>query len=177
MTSFTSSAPLRIRVDAPSLIFCATVNHHSVGWKTGILCPMLMWYRVLLALCGGTLLFGQHAAYEFYPEFWNWLTYTPGLSLGRYIGRDPQTVSDALHKYVWGKSELFSGAKLRADGIADPEIERREHLLRTAHTELENEFWNTYFTEGKRVQYCSEQLPRGGHQRTPTWDRFRLRNG
>lgn len=45
--------------------------------------------------------------------------------------------------------EAQYAAGLRRDGVAGEEIERRMTLLKNSRPELENDFWNRFFTEGK----------------------------
>ena len=71
----------------------------------------------------------QVKEYDWYPSFRTWMqTSVP-------IG---QRGLDALaQRYT---------EKLKAEGIADDEIARRVALLRTKRQELENDFWNRFFT-------------------------------
>ena len=73
----------------------------------------------------------QIKAYDWYPEFRAWMQ--TSIPIGQ---RAPESVAQ---RYA---------DKLKADGVPADEIARRTTLLRTKRQELENDFWNRFFTVG-----------------------------
>jgi SAM-dependent methyltransferase len=75
----------------------------------------------------------QSADYGFYPEFRGW---------AQQLRRSERSVTfpQILERYT---------AKLRSEGVTDDEIRRRTEIIRTSRNQLEDYFWNRYFTEGK----------------------------
>jgi SAM-dependent methyltransferase len=71
----------------------------------------------------------QVKEYDFYPEFRRWMQ--SAIPIGQ---RGDENVIARYRE------------KLQGEGIADAEIERRVALLRTRRQELENDFWNRFFT-------------------------------
>ena len=86
---------------------------------------------LLVGLCA--TLAAQNRDYDFYPEFRRWVQ-SRGLAGGR------ASAEQVFEHYR---------AKLAGDGVAAAEIERRLTLLRTKRQELENDFWNRFFTIDK----------------------------
>jgi len=86
---------------------------------------LLVW---IAALC-----LGQNAQYDFYPEFRSW---------AQQLRRSDRTLQFAqmIDRYT---------AKLQTEGVADAEIQRRVGLVKNSRNELEDDFWNRYFTQGK----------------------------
>lgn len=93
--------------------------------------------RVLVLIAAATCVSGalgsaQVKDYDWYTSFRNWMqSSVPGNQRG----------VDTLTK-------LYR-EKLTADGVAPDEIERRLTLLRTKRQEMENDFWNRFFTVDK----------------------------
>lgn len=81
----------------------------------------------------GALCQAQNSQYDFYPEFRSW---------AQQLRRSERNVS------VGQIVERYS-AKLRTEGVLDPEIQRRIALLKNSRNNLEDDFWNRFFTEGK----------------------------
>lgn len=71
----------------------------------------------------------QIKEYDWYPSFRDWMQ-----SSVPPRQRAPEIVADRYRE------------KLAAEGVAAAEIERRLTLLRTRRQELENDFWNRFFT-------------------------------
>ena len=73
----------------------------------------------------------QVAEFDFYPEFRRWLAANAAAT--------PRTapIEERLQQYR---------EKLRSEGIAATEIDRRIALIQTRRQELENDFWNRFFT-------------------------------
>jgi SAM-dependent methyltransferase len=84
----------------------------------------------LVAICAS--LTAQNPEFDFYPEFRRWVQ-----SLG---AGERGSVGNVIEKYR---------AKLIAEGVATPEIDRRVTLLLTRRQDLENDFWNRFFTVEK----------------------------
>jgi len=89
--------------------------------------------RLLLAVIWvGTVCQAQDSRYDFYPEFRGW---------AQQLRRSDRslTMAQIVERYT---------TKLRAEGLADTEIQRRSMLLKDSRTDLEDDFWNRYFTQG-----------------------------
>ena len=86
---------------------------------------------LLVAACA--ILRAQAPEYDFYPEFRRWVQ-SRGLGGGR-----------AAADRVWEEYR----AKLTAEGVPAAEIDRRLTLLKTRRQDLENDFWNRFFTVDK----------------------------
>jgi SAM-dependent methyltransferase len=81
------------------------------------------------------LAFAQNPDYDFYSDFRSWrqqLTRT-----------DPSLKRDQI-------LERYS-AKLRGEGTSDAEIQRRNSLIGSSRNQLEDDFWNRFFTQGKHA--------------------------
>jgi protein-L-isoaspartate O-methyltransferase len=95
--------------------------------------------RVIVLVIAATVLAGSGALsaqvkeYDWYPEFRRWMQANP-YPTGQ---RSPEA---AAERY---------GEKLKTDGVPAEEIQRRVTLLRTKRQELENDFWNRFFTIDK----------------------------
>jgi SAM-dependent methyltransferase len=77
---------------------------------------------------------GQKPEYDFYREFRN--VFVPQLrSQERLISED-----SIAERYA---------AKLRSEGIAETEISRRQRLIRSDRTLLENDYWNRFYLNDK----------------------------
>jgi protein-L-isoaspartate O-methyltransferase len=89
---------------------------------------------VLLAmLMHSGLVFGQKPEYEFYYEFRT--NFRPKLEEANHWSLTDQQV---FAKYA---------AKLKSDGIAEPEIARRINLLRTDHAALDADYYSRYYLD------------------------------
>jgi len=92
--------------------------------------------RVLICLAwGSALALAQNPDYDFYPEFRRW---------AQQLRAADRSLRDAaiLPRYA---------EKLRGEGTAPPEIERRLNLIKTSRNGLEDDFWNRYFAHGQGV--------------------------
>ena len=89
--------------------------------------------QVALVILIAALATAQKPEYDFYADFRRWAT---------QIRRTDRALSSdqIVDRYV---------AKLRGEGIAAREIERRSALLRTERNPLEDDYWNRVFTQGK----------------------------
>jgi methylase of polypeptide subunit release factors len=76
------------------------------------------------------LLAAQTPEFDFYPEFRRWRQALPATT----------SQDAALEQYR---------EKLRIEGTAAPEIDRRVTLIQTRRAELENDYWNRVFTVEK----------------------------
>jgi SAM-dependent methyltransferase len=99
-----------------------------IGWRRAASCLVLA-----LVLGAGTsvALRAQLTAFDFYPEFREWWFALPP--------DQRQTLEAVLAGYE---------RRLRDQGTASMEIERRLTLIRTKRPELEADFWNRFFTVG-----------------------------
>ena len=88
---------------------------------------------ISLALWCGVLAFAQNPAFDFYPDF---------RSMAQQLSRADRsiTMDQVLQRYR---------ERLHTEGVSSGEIERRENLIRTSRNQLEDDFWNRFFTEGK----------------------------
>lgn len=77
---------------------------------------------------------GQKPEYDFYPEFRHW-----GSEQVAGAGA-PLTRQQIVERYA---------SRLRGEGVAAGEIERRVSLITTRHEQLEADYWSRFFTEGK----------------------------
>src|SRR3712207_1993647 len=90
--------------------------------------------RTVVTLLSFTaLLAAQVAEYDFYRDFRSWMR--PVRLADRSLTRE-----QIIDRYA---------AKLRTEGVAAAEVDRRTHLLRTAADQMEDDFWNRFFTQGK----------------------------
>lgn len=87
---------------------------------------------LIAAVVACATLAAQNPEYDFYPEFRKW---AQGAGFGGRAGAET-----ALQRYR---------EKLAAEGVPAAEIERRLTLIRTKRQELENDFWNRFFTTEK----------------------------
>lgn len=94
---------------------------------------MILSRPVMLVFCAWALAFGQHPEYDFYSDFRIW---------GGQLRRADRSLTPArvLEQYA---------ARLKQEGISDAEIARRLNLLRTSRIQLEDDFWNRFFTQGQ----------------------------
>ncbi|MBC7924543.1 MAG: methyltransferase domain-containing protein [Bryobacteraceae bacterium] len=76
--------------------------------------------------------FAQNPQYDFYPEFRPWARELRRVDAS--IKRD-----QILERYA---------TKVRTEGIAETEIQRRSALLGDSRNLLEDDFWNRFFTQG-----------------------------
>ena len=88
---------------------------------------------VLLALIWiGAVCQAQIPEYDFYPEFRLW---------ARQLARSDRSLTrdQILERY---------DNKLKAEGVAESEIQRRNALLKSSRNQLEDDYWNRFFTQG-----------------------------
>jgi SAM-dependent methyltransferase len=95
--------------------------------KREILPAAVMLSLALLTLTASPA--AQIKEYDWYASFRNWAQN----SVPR-LQRAPETIAELYQQ------------KLAADGVEPEEIERRLTLLRTKRQEMENDFWNRFFT-------------------------------
>jgi 2-polyprenyl-3-methyl-5-hydroxy-6-metoxy-1,4-benzoquinol methylase len=88
---------------------------------------------LLLFVFFGALCQSQNPQYSFYPEFRSWARQLR-------ISERALDIGQIIDRYA---------AKLRTQGVSDSEIQRRINLLKNSRNELEDDFWNRFFTEGK----------------------------
>jgi SAM-dependent methyltransferase len=81
-----------------------------------------------------TLCYAQKPEYDFYSDFRAW---------AQQLRRAERSVppGQILERY---------STKLRTDGVADAEAQRRLTLLKTSRNQLEDDYWNRVFTGGTR---------------------------
>lgn len=98
----------------------------------------MVWSRrfiqlLMLATCLTAVpLAGQVKEYDWYPSFRIWMQ--TSVPIGQ---RAPEAVAQRYAE------------KLKGDGVSPGEIDRRVTLLRTKRQELENDFWNRFYTIDK----------------------------
>lgn len=102
---------------------------------------MRRWLVALAILFGCSLLFGQKPAYDFYSEY---RTFMSGLWT-----KNPSISPAEIHAAY--------SAKLKADGVPDPEIARRLKLLATEGAQLEADRWDRFYVDpGHDKEYNHE---------------------
>jgi SAM-dependent methyltransferase len=92
--------------------------------------------RVLIyVVWASALAFAQNPDYDFYSEFRPWSQ--------QLIRADRSLkLNQVLERYE---------SKLRSEGTADAEIQRRANLIKISRNGLEDDFWNRFFAHGKGV--------------------------
>jgi 2-polyprenyl-3-methyl-5-hydroxy-6-metoxy-1,4-benzoquinol methylase len=94
--------------------------------------PKMTFLSTLIFSCA-VIAFAQNPEYDFYSDFRGWSQQSRRT--------DPSLNRDQiLERYA---------AKLRSEGISDTEIQRRNTLVRASRIQLEDDFWNRFFTQGK----------------------------
>ncbi|MDX2153506.1 MAG: class I SAM-dependent methyltransferase [Bryobacteraceae bacterium] len=95
---------------------------------------MLRTLSFLLGLYASALLLGaQNPAFEFYSEFRGWSR--------RQFQMDRTLTEDQLiDKYA---------QRLRSEGVGAAEVNRRVEILRNSKLQLEDDFWNRFFSDPK----------------------------
>jgi 2-polyprenyl-3-methyl-5-hydroxy-6-metoxy-1,4-benzoquinol methylase len=91
-----------------------------------------MWLRAVVLVLVSIVCPAQNPDYDLYREFRGW---------AQQLRRSDRNVGidQMLERYA---------EKLRAEGVPAMEIERRTALIRSSRTQLEDDFWNRYFTQG-----------------------------
>jgi SAM-dependent methyltransferase len=90
--------------------------------------------HIVLGLVCVAVCYAQNREYDFYSEFRGWAQ--------QVRQSDRNVTSDQI-------VERYS-TKLKGDDVSSEEIERRTALLRGSRDQLEDDFWNRYFTDGTK---------------------------